>query len=136
MKPEIQELIKAERHQSDFGFITEVIQRGRIKPAKFIHSLKIPMHLYEEMRDKGVIKPENYYIHESAFFEFRHEKVIISFVCRGLCDDLQFAIDHYLIVEYSGNYPIERTYSSKMNFDKHIEPVMLLRTKTGKKSHV
>jgi len=137
MKPETRELINAERRRSDFGFITEVVQRGRPKPAKYRHSLIIPIHLYEEMRDKGVIDPEGYFTHETAFFEFRHERVIISFVNLGLCDALHFAIDRYLIIEFSGNYPIERKYYSKMNYEKpKKELVVLQRTKTGKHSHI
>jgi hypothetical protein len=138
MKPETIELTKSERQWSDFGFITETIQRGRIRPAKFIHILEIPKYIYDELVLHAIIKPENYFIHESAFFEYRHERVIISFVSRGLCDDLQFAIDRYLIVEFCGKYPIERKYSSKMNHDKpekNVELVVLQRTKT-KKSHI
>lgn len=107
-----------EQKSESFSFITEVIQRGRIRPAKFIHSLEIPKYIYDELTLHGIVKPENYYILESAFFEYRHERVIISFVSRTLCDDLQFAIDRYLITEFGGKYPIERKYSSKMNRDK------------------
>jgi hypothetical protein len=120
MQTETQELT----HRDDFSFIVEVIQRGRIKPAKFIHSLTIPYSLYQEMRNKGIIKPENYYTYDTAFFEFRHERVIISFVARCLCDNLQFVIDRYLIVECMGKYPIVRTCQSKMNNDKTKEPVV------------
>ena len=134
---EPQTTVKPERKQFDFTFITEIIQRGRIRPAKFRHSLEIPCWLYEELRDKNIIRPDRYYINESAFFEMRHERIIISFVCCGLCDALQFAIDRHLIIEYAGKYPIERKYVSKMNFDKPArELVVLQRTKTGKKSRV
>ena len=106
------------KETQSFAFITENIQRGRIRPAKFIHILEIPKYIYDELVLHAIIKPENYFIHKSAFFEYRHERVIISFVSRGLCDDLQFAIDRYLITEFCGKYPIERKYSSKMNNDK------------------
>jgi hypothetical protein len=107
--------------KNSFQFITETIQRGRIRPAKFIHSLEIPKYIYDELILYGILKPENYYIYESAFFEYRHERVIISFVNRGLCDDLQFAIDRYLIKEFCGKYPIERKYQSKMNKDSKLK---------------
>jgi len=137
MKPETKELINTERRKNDFGFITEAVQRGHIRPAKYIHSLEIPMYLYEEMREKGIIKPEDYFIRETAFFEFRHERAIISFVNRGLCDSLHFAIDRYLIIEYMGKYPIQRKYQSKMNNDKTArELVVLQRTQSGDNSHL
>lgn len=126
---------KDEDHSDDFRFIVEVAQKGRIRPAKYIHSLIIPYFLYQELKMHGVIKPESYFIHESAFFEFRHERVIISFVNRGLCDALQFSIDRYLIVEHMGKYPIERTCQSKMNSDKTArELVVLQKIKTNKRS--
>lgn len=109
---------KKKTGKTDLCFITEIIQRGRIRPAKYIHTLVIPSFIYDELILHGIVKPEDYYIHETAFFEFRYEKVLISFACRGLCDALQFAIDKYLITELMGKYPIERTGQSKMNFDK------------------
>jgi hypothetical protein len=114
---------------SDFGFITEIIQRGRIRPAKFIHCLKMPTELYKELRDSNVIIPEDYFIDERAFFEFKNEFVIISFVYLFNCEDLHRQIDHYLVVKFSGSYPIERTGISKMNFDRKIEPVRYVKTK-------
>jgi hypothetical protein len=107
-------------YTNDFRFITEIIQRGRIKPAKFIHSIEIQYRLYKELKLHEIIKPENYFIYETAFFEFKNERVIISFVNRALCDALHFAIDRFLIIDATGNYPIKRTYQSKMNNDKSL----------------
>ena len=135
MKPEIQELIKTERRRSDFGFITEIIQRGRIKPAKFVHSIAMPQFLYEEMRDAGRIVPEDYFIDESAFFEFKNDEAIISFVTLFNCEDLHRRILEYLVVKFAGSCPVRRIGVSKMNFDRITDPVVLQRTKT-KRSHI
>jgi hypothetical protein len=133
MKPEVKELIKTERRRSDFGFITEVVQRGRIKPAKYVHSLAMPVFLYEELRDGNVIIPEDYFIDQLAFFEFRHEKAIVSFVNLYNCEDLHRRILTYLVVKFAGSCPIERTGVSKMNFDRTVEHVVLIKGPKGKK---
>lgn len=117
MKEETKELIKTERRRSDFSFITEVIQRGRIKPAKFIHSLSMPVYLYEDLRNNGVINPEDYFIGQLAFFEFKHDEVIISFVNLFNCEDMHRRILTYLVVKFAGSCPIKRSGVSKMNFD-------------------
>ena len=108
MKSEIKDLITAERRRDDFGFITEVIQRGRSRPKKYKHYLRMPTFLYEEMRAKNDIKPEIYFIDESAFFEFNDKTVTISFITLYACEDLHRKIDHYLVMKFAGSYPIER----------------------------
>jgi hypothetical protein len=108
MKEETKKLIKAERRRSDFSFIAEVVQGGRSRPKKFKHFLSMPVFLYEEMRDIGVIDPESYFIDKSAFFEFTQEKVTISFINLYVCEDLHRKIDHYLVMKFAGSYPIER----------------------------
>ena len=132
MKVDVQGLIRTERRRDSFNFIIHVIQRGRIRPAKYIHSITMPVLLYEELRDIGVIDMENYYIDEAAFFENKDEDVIISFINLYACEDMHRRIDYYLVVKYSGSYPIKRTGVSKMNFSRKIQPVVLLRTKTKK----
>ena len=116
--------------KKDFRFIAEIIQRGRIKPAKFVHSLTMPTFLYEEMRNEGLIEPEVYFIDESAFFEFKEEKTTISFVTLFACEDLHRKIDHYLVVKFAGSYPIERSGVSKMNFDRVKKPTTPMDEKT------
>ncbi len=118
MKTETNDLIKTERRRSDFGFITEIVQRGRIKPAKFIHSLTMPAFLYEEMSGKGFINLEDYFIDESVFFEYRGESVTLSFKNLYHAEDMHRRIDYYLVVKFAGSYPIQRSGVSKMNFDK------------------
>lgn len=127
MKAEVKELIRTEKRRSDFGFITEVIQRGRIKPAKYVHSLSMPLFLYEELRDRGAIVPEDYFIDESAFFEFRNDTAIISFITLFACEDLHRRIDYYLVVKFAGSYPIQRSGVSRMNFDRKKEHVVLIK---------
>lgn len=108
MKETTKELIRTERRRSDFGFIKEVIQRGRQKPKKYKHFIRMPAFLYEEIRDRNVIDPEPYFINESAFFEFSQSEVTISFMNLYECEDLHRKIDHYLIVKFAGSYPLER----------------------------
>ena len=129
MKPQTAELIKAEQRRSDFGFITEVVQRGRIKPAKYRHSLVMPLWLYEEMRDASRIVPEDYFIEEMAFFEFKEETATISFKYLYGCEDLHRRVLEYLVCKFAGSCPIYRVGVSKMNFDKVVEPVMTEKTK-------
>ena len=114
MKTETRELINAECRRSDFGFICETIQRGRIRPAKFRHQIAMPIFLYEEMRSRGVINPEDYYIDQCAFFEFKKEEATISFVNLYSCEDLHRRIDRYLVIKFAGSYPIKRTGFSKL----------------------
>jgi hypothetical protein len=118
MKPEMKELIRTEQRRSDFSFIVEVIQRGRIKPAKYIHNITMPVTLYEEMRDRGIINMEDYYIDEQCFFENKRDEVILNFINLYACEDLHRRIDCFLIVKLLGYYPIKRSGVSKMNFDK------------------
>lgn len=104
MKEATTELIVAERRH---GFLTEVIQNGRKRPVKYRHYLKVPYFLYEELRTRGVINPEDYYIDQSAFFEFRDNEMTISFINIKECQDLHMKIDHYLIVKFAGSYPVK-----------------------------
>ncbi len=102
------DLITAERRRSEFGFITESVQGGRIKPAKYKHNIQMPVYLYEELRDRGVINAEDYYIDSSAFFHFTLEEATISFINLYHAEDLHRRIDHYLVVKFAGSYPIKR----------------------------
>ena len=109
MKDSTKELITEERRRDDYIFICETIQRGRIKPAKYKHSLSMPLYVYEELRDHGVVRPEDYYVDMSAFFEFRKGEAIISFMTLYACEDLHRRIDYYLVMKYAGGYPLKRT---------------------------
>jgi len=114
MKEATRELIKAECRRDTFGFLTEVIQHGRIKPAKYRHYLKMEYFLYEELRNKGIINPEEYYIDASAFFEFKNNEVTVSFMNNRECEDLHRRIDNYLVIKFAGSYPIKRGGISKL----------------------
>jgi len=107
-KETTRELIAAERRLADFSFIMEIIQRGRIRPAKYKHYIKMPLLLYEELRDNFIIDPAGYYIDESAFFEFKNDQAIVSFQNLYQCEDLHRKIDRYLVIKFAGSYPIER----------------------------
>ena len=91
------------------NFICETIQRGRKRPAKYKHYLKIPAELYHELRDNFIIDMENYYINETGFIEVDNDNIVtISFIALYLCEDLHRKIDHYLIKKLTGSYPIQR----------------------------
>jgi hypothetical protein len=134
MKEEIKELITAERRRADFSFISKVIQRGHIRPSTYIHEIGIPYELYEEMSARDIIDHEYYFLSKQAFFEFKREEVVISFVHMYACEDFHHIIDRFIIINCLGKYPVRRAGVSKMNFDKKIEMVVLMRNKTGKKS--
>jgi hypothetical protein len=102
------DLIIAESRRDDFGFITTIVQRGKNRPKKFKHDITMPIYLYEELRNKGIISPESYFIDESAFFEFSLSEVTISFINLYACEDLHRKIDHYLVIKFAGSYPIKR----------------------------
>lgn len=125
MKAEIAVLIKMERRRSDFGYITEILQRGHVRPKKFVHSIAMPVYLYEELRNRGVINPEDYFITESAFFEFKEDEMTISFLNLYNCEDLHRRILTYLVVKFAGSCPIKRSGVSKMNLDKGLRDYKL-----------
>lgn len=108
MKTETRELINTERRRDTFGFIIEVVQRGKKRPKKYKHEISMPAFLYEELRNKGVIDSEVYFIDESAFFEFNGADIVISFINLFECEDMHRKIDHYLVVKFAGSYPLKR----------------------------
>jgi hypothetical protein len=114
MKPEILELIKAERRRDNFNFIAKVIQRGRKRPAKYHHNLSMPISLYEELRSHGIIDMLELEAYQDVFFEVYQDEVTISFYNLYAIEDLHRRIDYYLIMKFSGSYPIKRTGVSKL----------------------
>lgn len=114
-----EDLKTQERKRLNFNFCSNLFQGGRSKPRKYKHSLKIPFPLYDDLCQEKVLDPEDLYIEEVAFFSFSMEfsktdpsKVIefvtISFISLYLAEDLHRKIDHYLIMQLQGFYPIER----------------------------
>lgn len=121
MNPETALLIKTERRRYDYGYIVEVVQRGRIKPAKFRHSFVMPLEDWEIMRDKGKINIELYFIDESAFFEFTEKSVIVSFVNKSAWKDFIIQAYSYKLFTLLGRDPFKFFAQSKMNFDNSPE---------------
>jgi hypothetical protein len=115
------ETIKIERRKYDYSYIAEVIQRGRIKPAKFRHSFVMPLKDWERMRDAGKIDIEIYFIDESAFFEFQEKSVTISFINLSACNDFSLRVYSYKLFTLLGRDPYRRFAQSKMNFDNSPE---------------
>ena len=118
MNPEYLLMKRQTKYKDTFNYIINVIQNGRIKPAKFVHSVTLPAVLYAEMRDQGIIDMESYYIDQSIFFEHKVEEVTLSFFNLYMCEDMHRKIDCYLVTKLMGHYPIKRTGVSKLNFDK------------------
>lgn len=133
MKSETEELIETERRRDNFSYIAEVIQRGRIKPATFIHEFQMPACLFEEMKDKKLIdvvylvrreKDGRGKTHDPiAFFDFKPDVVNVSFHHIFNRQDFKAMVDRYLIIKAYGYYPCKANWVSKMNFDKSTEPV-------------
>lgn len=109
MKETTRELIKAESRRDTFGFIAEVIQRGKSRPKKYQHDLTMSAFLYEDIRNRSNIDFQSYFIEEAAFFEFNGTDVTISFISLYACEDMHRKIDHYLVVKFAGSYPIKRS---------------------------
>lgn len=83
-------------------FIQDMIQGGKIKPKKYRHYIKIPTYLYDELIDKGVFVPEDYYVNEAAFFEFTDYFVTISFITYWHVEDTHIKILDYLVRKANG----------------------------------
>ena len=128
MKTEVKELIKAESRRYDFKFITEVMQRSKMKPARYCHSLPMPISIYEETKSIGVLDVEYLICESVAFFDFRGETVIISFVNRSIFYDIHLKIYHYLVEKAYGFDPLKTTvHESAMNFDRKKKPEELIK---------
>lgn len=109
MKEEMKQLIKVERRRDTFGFITEVVQRGKLRPKKFHHDLTIPAFLYEELQNNNVIDFHSHYISDTAFLEYDgEESVTISFLSLWACEDINTRILRYLVIKFAGDCPIKR----------------------------
>lgn len=139
MKTETEDLIKAERRISDFRFLAQTLQGGRIRPSTFIHEFQMPHCLFDEMKDRHLIDVEYLTRREIdskgrshnpiAFFEFKPEMVVVSFHHIFNREDFKMMVDRYLIIKAYGFYPCKVNWVSKMNFDKKIEQVVLINSK-------
>ena len=114
MEHETQDRIKTEQRRSGFRFISEVIPKRRERPIKYRHNLSIPAHLYEELRDKGVIDKLELEAFQDVYFELHEGEVTISFVNLYAIEDLHRHIDYYLIKKLTGDYPVKRGGFSKL----------------------
>ena len=139
MEHETQNRIKMERRQSDYRFQSQTVQGGRIRPATFIHELQMPHEIFEEMKDLKLIdidylarreRDKNGRTHDPiAFFEFKSEMVVVSFHHIFNREDFRGMVDRYLIIKAYGYYPCKANWLSKMNFDRKIELVQLVKSK-------
>ena len=140
MEHETQDRIKTEGRQSDYRFTSQTVQGGRIRPATFIHELQMPHEIFEEMEDLKLIdidylarreRDKNGRTHDPiAFFEFKIEMVVVSFHHIFNREDFRSMVDRYLIIKAYGYYPCKANWVSKMNFDKKIELVQLVKSKS------
>jgi hypothetical protein len=121
------------KKRTDFSFITDIAQRGRIKPATFIHEFEMPYALFEEMKELNLIDiiyltrrehDGNGRTHDPiAHFRIKDETVIASFHHIFNRQDFRSMVDRYLIVKAYGHYPCKANWSSKMNLDRTTESV-------------
>jgi len=125
-------------------FIKETLQGNRIRPATFIHEIEMPVIIFEEMRDKKLIDIEyltdrrpnelNKKQNPIAFFEFKDDKITVSFQHIYNREDFRTVVDRYLIVKAYGFYPIKANWVSKMNLDKNINKQHIMMEDTQGKS--
>ena len=102
--------MKSKKYDDDnsLSYIIEVIQRGRIKPAKYKHYLSMNRDIYDLLLNQNIIRPEDYFIEESAFFEYKEDIITINFVHLYICDDLHIRILSYLLNMKYGYEVIKR----------------------------
>jgi hypothetical protein len=128
MNPQTQELIKTERRLADCFFTKETIQGGKVRQSTYIHEIEMSYDLYFQLKDRKIINHNSLARFSSkrngeriwdpiAFFEFKNDKVIISFSHIYNREDFRAMIDRYLIIEAYGEYPLKINWVSKMNFD-------------------
>ena len=139
MEHETQDRIKTEQRQSNYRFLSQTVQGGRIRPATFIHELQMPHILFEEMKELNLIdidylarreRDKNGRTHDPiAFFEFKSEMVVVSFHHIFNREDFRGMVDRYLIIKAYGYYPCKANWVSKLNFDRKIELVQLVKSK-------
>jgi len=125
-------------------FLKETLQGNRTRPASFIHEIEMPYGLFEEMKEADFIdvkyltdRRENHLNKKQnpiAFFEFRNDKVIVSFQHIYNREDFRMVVERYLIIKAYGFYPLKVNWTSKMNLDKNIKKRVMMEDTKGKKS--
>jgi hypothetical protein len=94
--------------RNNLAYICEIVQRGKIKPAKYKHYISMSRSIYERLVEESIIKPEYFFIEQSAFFEYKRDTVTINFIAQYICDDMHIRILSYLVKEKLGVNPITR----------------------------
>jgi hypothetical protein len=127
-------------------FIQETLQGRRIRPSTFIHEIQMPLVLFEEMKDAGLIdlryltdrRPNELNIKQNpiAFFEFKNDNVTVSFQHIYNREDFRTVVDRYLIIKAYGFYPIRANWTSKMNLDKKVKMKTMMEDTKGKRNLV
>ena len=95
--------------EDSMSYITEIIQRGRIKPSRYRHYLRMPRNIYDRLRDANIIRPEDYFLTEAIFFEYDYKEVTLNFVSKAYLGDLHVRILSFLVKDMNeGTDPIIR----------------------------
>lgn len=92
-----------ENSSNDLQYICEIVQRGRIKPAKYKHWLNMPRNIFDDLVGNNIIRPENYFIDQTVFFEYKEDSVTMNFISLYIIDDLHIRILSYLLDKQTGN---------------------------------
>jgi len=97
------EQIQAIMGQDGLIFIIETIQGKRKRSKKYRHYVKIPIFLYDELIDAGVLNLENFFIDETIFVEADEFFVTLNFITYSHVNDIHIRILDYLVKRLNGN---------------------------------
>jgi len=137
----MEEAIK-EIQRLNVQFLKETLQGNRIRSSTFIHEIVMPYSLFEEMKEKNLIdlkyltdrRPNHLNKKQNpiAFFEFKDDKVIVSFQHIYNREDFRAVVERYLIIRAYGFYPLKVNWTSRMNLDKNIKKRVMMEDTRGK----
>lgn len=97
-------------NRKKYDFIQDILQGGieRKKPKKYRHYIRIPLELFDEVSEKGIIDTNELIVSESAYIEFTDKTATISFITYWHVEDTHIRILDYLVRKSLGNSPVER----------------------------
>lgn len=107
-------IIHTEKRNDGIEFILSTIQGYRKRPQKYRHYIRIPILLYNELVERKVFIPEDFWSEETAYFEY-DDFVTISFINYCHIEDLHVRMLDYLVRKFNdGENPVIRGGHSKL----------------------